>query len=250
MFNKKPKRKFSTISQSTTEKLRDELFEVRVDIKAYIRNINVLIICATLVISILAFFGYNKIDSVEKQILEKANNRLARTDSLLAKINEKKLDSINKILVAKQIEYGNTIKNFELVILQNKLLERKLFEILPANEQLTSFKYPTHYQEKQEDYFSIEPFGDKFNKEDKVLIYLKFSEKTDISKVECIGINIFLYNRHVLVKDKYYKVTQRLNKLPFQFDLDKGKYDMIIGYFTRINKDYHYYQSKRTIEIL
>jgi len=250
MFKNKPQKRESHGSYSSIEKFRDELFEVRVDLKAYIRNINVLIVCATVIISILAFFGYNKIDSVEKQILEKANARLAITDSLLAKINEKKLDSINELLSRKIVEYENTIKNFELVINQNKVIEKKLFELLPLNEQLLSFPHESYYQEQQGDYFEIYPFPDKFKNNEKAFVYFKFLEPFDISDAECIAIQIFQINRNVLLNAKYYKVNQRLNKIAIQFAYEKGKYDLFIGFFTKQNNGFHYYRMKKVIEII
>ena len=96
-------KKSNTVSEENeNNKLRDELFEYRVDIKSYIRNLNTIIIAGTLIISVLAFFGYNKIENIEKIVIDKTNQRLAITDSLLAKIDQKKIDSIKNILIVKK----------------------------------------------------------------------------------------------------------------------------------------------------
>jgi amino acid permease len=70
---------------SVVNKLRDELFEYRIDIKAYKRSLNAIIAAGTILISVIAFFGYSKIENIEKTIMNRANERLAITDSLLKK---------------------------------------------------------------------------------------------------------------------------------------------------------------------
>ena len=101
-----------------------------------IRNLNTIIIAGTLIISVLAFFGYNKIENIEKIVIDKTNQRLAITDSLLAKIDQKKIDSIKNILIVKEKEYSTIITNFEKTIQQNRELELLFLKSIPENESI------------------------------------------------------------------------------------------------------------------
>jgi len=87
---------------SSYEKLKEDLFDYRIDIKSYKRNLNTIRISGSIIISVLAFFGYNKIESIQESILRRANERLAITDSILAKIDQKKIDSLNEIIAQKE----------------------------------------------------------------------------------------------------------------------------------------------------
>ena len=126
------------MNNSSIENLRNELFDYRIDIKSYKRNLSTIIIASSVLISVLAFFGYNKIDAIENSILERANNRLAITDSILATIDQKKIDSLKLLLIEKEKEYKLTISNFEKIVAQNKKLEMKLLVSLPENERIKS----------------------------------------------------------------------------------------------------------------
>ncbi len=112
--------------KSSYEKLRDELFDTRVDLKAWIRSMKILGICVPILLFILAFLGYDKIESIEQKIL--------------SKIDEKRLNELNQRILAKEVEFEQTLKNFEKVLSKNKELEEKLLTALVSNERVSAPK--------------------------------------------------------------------------------------------------------------
>jgi hypothetical protein len=239
------------IDSSQSEKLRDELFEVRVDVKAYIRSLKILGSAVAILFTILAYFGYDKIESIQVAILSKANKRLAHTDSLLANIDQAKLDSINKMLVFKQKEYEVTLANFELALRRNKELESKLFDALKPNERI-EYQLPSWIGRSAEDFFQVRDFPDKFRSGEKLDLYLSFSESFNLSNAQALKVEITQYQGKNLYSfiDYKYKTQQRLNKFSVTLSLPKGWYLIEIGFIKRESSEFSFYRIQKKIEII
>ncbi len=227
--------------RSSYEKLRDELFDTRVDLKAWITGLKILGSSVTVLLAILAYFGYNKIESIESTILEKANARLAKTDTILSKIDERKIDELNRRLAGKQREYELTLSNFEKVLAKNKELEEKLLRSLPPNERA---EHPLRewYVRSPEDYFEVRPFATNLRRKEKQDIYLTFADKFDIKKASLLRLQLTEdKQKGFLVVDYFFKVQQRFNKLTFTVDVPVGDYILGVGFLsTEDNKDTFY----------
>lgn len=237
--------------RSIIDKLRDELFNYRVDIKSYIKNLNTIMISGTVLIALLAFFGYNRIDSIEKTILEEANKRLAVTDSILAKIDQSKIDSLNTFLIIKEKELIQTISNFEKIIYQNKSLEMKLLNSLPENDRINR-KEGGYIDGLLADYVEMKPFKTILNEKEIVYIYLVLKENVEFASDDYISLAIYPKGRGVLLDYKYYNVNSKLNKISFGLRKFKNykDYRIEVAYFKKENKDtYRRYYTSQNIEL-
>jgi len=226
------------INNSSVENLRNELFDYRVDIKSYKRNLNTIIIASSVLISVLAFFGYNKIDAIEESILERANNRLAITDSILAKIDQAKIDSLNTLLVEKEKEYKLTISNFEKIVTQNKDLEMKLLVSLPENERIKS-RNDSYYKEYPTDFFEVRPFKTILKNGQKESLFLVFKDDVEFSPEDYLTLKLYPKDRNIMLMDKCYLINSKFNKLSFglsKYDNYKT-YTLEIAYYRKENRD-------------
>lgn len=189
---------------------------------------------ATVVIAILAFFGYEKVDKIEKTILERANQRLEKTDSLLAKIDEKRIDEINQRLIEKEKEYQKTISHFDKLISQSKEIEKRLLDLLPENER-TEYPLEAYIVKPPSDLFEIRSFPSKFKVNEKANIFMILSENIDLKKVKVLSIK--LMHGDTLIKDYYYKPKVNLNKMSITFDVKQGDYRLLVGFFAESKKE-------------
>lgn len=231
------------------EKYREDLFETRVDLKAWKQSIKILSTSVTILIAILAFFGYNKIDTIESTIMNKANARLAKTDSILSEIDEKRIDDLNNKLSEKQREYEITLKNFEDLLVKNKELEDRLLLSLSPNQQI-EHKISTYFIEPANSYFEIRQGPTRFKRGDNVDIYLSFQNNFDLSRANYLRLQL-LENKENgrLLLDYFYLVEQRLNKLCFNIDVPQGFYVLNVGFISTKNTKNTYFRTIRMIEV-
>jgi len=215
-------------NKDSIDKLRDDLFDYRLDIKSYKNNLNTIIITGSILISILAFFGYMKIENIEKIILDKADLRLAKTDTLLSKIDQKKIDSLNNLLVTKEIEFAQTIINFEKIISQNQELENKLLKSLPENKRITK-GFDKYISEKPTDVFIVrKPFvGELMSGETKDL-YAIITENFEIDTNDYLSLTIYPKGRRMQLYRNVYEINSRLNKMTFGIEQFENHKDYII----------------------
>jgi hypothetical protein len=94
----KPESRSDDTQQSSYEKLRDEVLEVKVDYRAWLRSLKVIALCVTIILAILAYFGYDKIESIESTAVQRVNERLAKTDSLISLIDEVRIHQLDQML--------------------------------------------------------------------------------------------------------------------------------------------------------
>lgn len=238
-------------NDSDCEKLRNDLFEYRVSIRSYIKNLNTIIISGTIVLSVLAFFGYNKIENIQKIVLDKANQRLAQTDSILAQIDQAKIDSLNLILKSKEKQLSETIDNFEKIVSQNQLLEIKLLESLPENTR-NEPSINSYIPEYQHGIFNTRPFKQQVKLKENVFVYVVIDENFNLNENCYLSISLRPKNRNILIQYKRYIVNSRLNKISFSIDQAFEKYteyELEIGLFRKEKSDYKYYYNKFPITI-
>ncbi len=225
------------------EKLRDELTETRIDLKAWIRSMKILGICVSILLFILAFLGYDKIDSIQQKIL--------------SKIDEKRLDELNQRILAKEREFEQTLKNFEKVQSKNKELEEKLLASLPSNEQISAPRIDSSLLAPAEDRFQIRDFPLSFKKSSRQNLFLTFNDNFDLKNAELLEVAILQkksenhYNQYA---DYFFKVQQKLNKLSFVVDVEPGNYLLRAGYVIKTKGksdkvEYTFYSYEYSIRI-
>jgi len=223
---------------NSIDKLRDELFDYRLDIKAYIKNLNTIIISGSILISVLTFFGYTKIENIEQTIMEKANERLAVTDLILSKINQERIDSLNLILIKKEENYQKTISNFEKIVSLNKELENQLFKSLPENKR-TESKTNTYIEEYPTNYFKIRPFKTKVQEGELINLYVVINDGNEIKDEDYFSVKVYPKGRRVLLLSKEYIASSKFNK--FSFGINKfenyKEYELEVALFRNERND-------------
>lgn len=232
------------------DKLRDELFDYRVDIKSYRKNLNTLAVAGTILLSMLAFFGYNKIENIEETIMQRANERLALTDSLLAKIDQAKIDSLNQLLLSKEQEYNVTIANFERILRQSTDLQKKLLESLPENER-TNGKTNSYSEEYPTSIFEINSFNKSLTKDQTEFLYLIFKDNIDFSRDDYISITLYPKGGRIILLDKNYKISSKLNKISYGIPPYENykEYELQISFFKKEDNRYKRYWIKENVNL-
>lgn len=225
------------------EKLREELFEYRVDIKSYKGKLNVIIYAGSILLVILAFFGYDKIYNIETTILNRANERLAQTDSILSKIDQPRIDSINQLLLVKEQEYNVVIANFEKIVQQTMDVQSKLLESISENKR-TDNRTGRYTEEYPTDVFTIHPFNKELNRDQVEFIYVIFKDDVEFSCEDYLSIALYPKGRRMLLLDKNYAISSKFNKISFginPFETYKD-YELQISYFKKEDQNYrrHY----------
>lgn len=118
------------------ELLRDELFKYRVEIQSYKRSMNTLFGAVSFILAVLAFFGYDRIESIVNSVESRANVRLERTDSLLAKVDMRFLDSLTSVVNERTVLYEGAIEALERGARVNKEIYKRLIGSLPYNKRI------------------------------------------------------------------------------------------------------------------
>jgi hypothetical protein len=188
---------------------------------------------------ILAFFGYDKIENIEITIMNQANERLTQTDSILSKIDQSRIDSLNQILLLKEQEYNVIISNFERIVQQSMDLQSKLLESLSENER-TDMDTDRYVSESPTDIFTIYPFIKELTKNRPESIYLVFKDGVEFSKDDYLSVSLFPKGRRILILDKRYKISSKFNKMSFGINPfeDYKDYELEIAYFKKENHGY------------
>lgn len=221
------------------EKIRDELFEYRVDIKSYKAKLNVIIYAGSILLVILAFFGYDKIENIETTILDRAGERLAQTDSILAKIDQPRIDSINRLLLLKEQEYSVVISNFEKIVQQSLEIQGKLLESISENER-TDNKTDVYTQEYSTDVFIIHPFNRELIRNQVEYVYIVFNDGVEFSEEDYLSISLKPKGRGIILFSKNYAVSSKFNKVSFAIEPfeDYKEYELHVSYFKKESKNY------------
>ncbi len=225
------------------EKLRDELMDTRIDLKAWIRSMKILGVSVSIILFILAFLGYDKIESIEQKIL--------------SKIDEKRLNELNQRIIAKEREFEQTLINFEKVLSKNKELEEKLLASLVSNERVSAPKMDSSLLVPAEDKFQIREFPLTFKKNSKQNLFLTFSDNIDLKNAELLEVAILQKkseSQYTQYADYFFKVQQKLNKLSFVVDVDPGNYLLRAGYLVKSKSksdkaEYSFYSYEYNIKI-
>ena len=249
--NQTPRKETNEKEESNYEKLRDELFDYRVTIKTYIKNLNTIIISGTIIFALLAFFGYDKIENIERIIITKVDKRLAITDSILSKIDQRTIDSLNILLTEKELELKKTIENFEKTISRNNELELNLLKNLVENKRIESKNVSRHI-EPNTDVFDIREFKTDFNINELGYIYLVVRDGFELDESCFINLSLYPKNRNILLQDKYYSIDSKFNKLSFVLNEKFEKYTVYtleISLFKKEGKSYKEYKRKIDINL-
>lgn len=178
------------------EKLRDELFHYRIEIKSYQRSFGILATCVSVVIGILAFFGYERIESVMKSYESRANNRLAHTDSLLANVDAKALDSLRDAVASRTALYEKAMSELEKGTRINSELFKIIIRNLPFNSHV-EHPIDSYQQNSAAGVFDIGFYTELYKTGQTGECHVVFNENATIGPEDVFIVSIFPKNRHL-----------------------------------------------------
>lgn len=199
------------------EKLRNELFEYRVDIKSYKRSMNTLIAAASVVMTILAFFGYNRIEAIHDEVEARANARLAKTDSLLAMVDMRYLDSLKEVVNERTLLYEEAIAALERGTRVNNEIFKKLIENLPYNKRL-EVGIGAFYEKDAFNLFDVVYYSEEYGYKNTGECYVVMGDEFVKQPDDMFLVEVFPKKRNLAVYFQLFEVHDNYNKLFFKFD--------------------------------
>lgn len=265
----------SDTEEQKYEKLREEIVEVKVDYKAWLRSLKVIAVAVTIILALFAFFGYDKIESIESTIIGAVNERIAKTDSLISLVDQvriseldvrlielthrveekekeltQRIGQLNERIRAKERDYQLTLSNFERFLSKNQEVERRLLQLLPTNQRI-DYSLGTYHIRPPEDYFEIRPFPSSFERNERVDIFLTFADKFDLNRAEALCIHLMKVEegKHFLYRQYFFEVQEHLNKLALTLDVGEGDYTLETGFIEVKNDNTYFYRSAQKVEV-
>jgi len=240
-------------TKSDNSNIWQEITEIKSDYKSWLRSIKIITLSATIVIFVLAFFGYDKIEKIEDNITSSISKRLAKTDSLLAQLDVSRIDELNKELALRKSEYEKTINNLNELIKKSRQIEKLMFQSLQNNEILTNTIQPKQVnRQDHEKYFSIRnlPGPIKSGKENYIIVQINPAIK--ISKIQFLRISIIrgkINKGGTILFSSDFTVNDYINKLPLPQNFSLGKYILRTGISIKEGQGTNYYESQNEITI-
>ncbi len=199
------------------EKLRDELFQYRVEIQSYKRSIRMLCVCVSVVVAILGYFGYDRVDVIVERVEQKANARLAKTDELLAKIDTRYLDSLQSTVEERSRAYEAAISALEKGTRVNDELYKKLISGLPYNKRVEG-GVAGYVKSLATNIFDLVYYTPDYSYGKTGECYIIMSDEYTYDKSDVFLVAVFPKNRRLAVYHQAFVVHENYNKLHFSFD--------------------------------
>lgn len=232
------------------EKIKDELFQYRVEIQSYKRSMNMLWICVSIVLSILTFFGYNKIEVLLDEVKQTANEKLAETEQLLSKINTHYLDSLTTIVEERTIAYEEAIAALEKGTKVNNELYKKLISGLPYNKRIAA-EFEPYIEKDATNLFDIVFYSDHYISGQTGECYVVMGDEYSPEKDDVFFIEVMPNNRRVIIYYQTYEVLRNYNKFHFKFDKyeQSNDYNLVIALQRKQGKETIRYTISKPIAI-
>lgn len=216
-------------SRNEYEKLREELFEYRVDIKSYKNSMNTLWICVTVVIAILGFLGYDKLETLLNRVEDSANERLARTDSLLSKVDTHFLDSLTTLVNEKTVAYEATVNALERGTRVNNNMIKSLIGGLPFNKRY-DVEHTPYIETDATNLFDIIYYTDNYEYGETGVCYVLMGEEYVKKKGDILLVKVRPDNRNIVVYYQTFETFDNYNKLHYSF----GRFEQANKYILEV----------------
>lgn len=241
------------------EKLREELFQYRVEISSYKKSMKYLIGCVSVVIAVLAFFGYDKIDTIIKGIERQTNQRLAKTDSLLSTIDIYYLDSLKAVVSEKTHSYEEAIAALERGTQANQELFRIMIENMSYNTRIensfTSFNVadsqPSYIGKEGIGFFDIVYYTGELNDGGEGECYVVLEDGLERDDSDFFLVEVLPNGRNVAIFYQCFKIQGKYNKIPFvihRFE-NYSDYRLRVIYIKQSEKNNIGYSLQRPVKI-
>ena len=232
------------------EKLRDELFEYRVDIKTYKRSMSILVGSVSVIVAICGFFGYNRIEALLNKVESNANARLARTDSLLAKVDMRFLDSLTAVVEERTTQYEEAIAALEKGSRVSNDMYKKLISSLSYNKRIEKH-YDAYLQRDATNYFDLVFYSEYYKPGSTGECYVVMGEEYEKREDDMFLVEVFPRNRNIAIFHQTFDVQRNYNRLFFSFGKfeDYKEYSLRVILLRKNKKEYDGYTIYRPLSI-
>ena len=204
-------------TNASLEKIREDLFQYRVEIQSYKRSMKMLERCVCVVLAILGFAGYKTLADLIKSLEERANARLEKTDALLAKVDMRSIDSLMAIVKERTIAYEAAIDALDNGTRINNELYKKLISGLPYNRSVEN-TYPQYVGHPSNNLFDIVYYDSEYQFGKTGECYVVMGDEYIKEKSDMLLIRIIPKGRGVAVVYQTYEVHSNYNRLSFSFN--------------------------------
>lgn len=237
---KKKAEKPTLDNNDSIETMRDELFQYRVEICSYKRSMNCLIACVSVVIALLGFFGYDKIDSVADRFEERASNRLSVTDSILAKIDTHFLDSITNIINQTTIVYENALLSLEKGIQYNTDY-KQLISKQPYNKRKEGFVNSFAIRNAT-NVFDLAYYTDSIHSGNVGECFVVMRDDYDYSQEDLFLVEILPSGSNTVIYRQTFEVKSDYNKFYYQFNKQESnnKYKLEVILLKKVGNQFDF----------
>lgn len=267
--------------------LQNELVDVRSDLKSVVRVFRLLMWPTFILIAVFILYAHVKLTSMEQQLLSRIEERLAKTDALLRGIEEKRMarlerkldernremaainrrmeakaaeiETLNKRLAVKTQELGALVADIDSVRAGREELkteagdESPAFAIqeVPLNKKV-ALEVGAWLNRDPDGYFTVEGLGERVDSGETRELLVTFSEHSDYGNAGYLRVLVYRVRRDrklVPFKDEYFAIQGRVNRLPIDFDMEKGKYFVKVGTLSRAGDAYFYRAVREELEV-
>ena len=199
------------------EKLRDELFHYRIEILSFKKTIKTIVACVSIVLAILGYFGYDKIDSLVKEIEIQTNTRLAKTDSLLSKVDTHYLDSLTALVNERTALYEEACTQLEKGMEANRDLFRVIISNMDYNVR-SNKKIESYFGESGGDLFDVVFYSNPVKANSKSDCYAVMSDNVVLNEDDVFLTIVRPKGRRIAIYYQLFEIKGKYNKLPFVVD--------------------------------
>lgn len=224
------------------EKLRDELFKYRVDIKSYRRSMSTLIAAVSAIVAIFGFFGYSRIEDLLNKVEMTANARLAKTDSLLASIDTHYLDSLTAVVEERTAQYEEAIAALERGTKVNNDVVKRIISSLPYNKR-AQIRYETYVRKDATNYYELLFYTDLYSAASTGECYVVMGAEYDRQKDDYFLIEVLPIDTNVAIYYQTFEIQDTYNKMYFRFARyeDKREYRLNVILIRKKGAEYEGY---------
>lgn len=250
MTKKTTKSVTEDVGPSSYEKLRDEVFQYRVETKAQLKSFRYLVSFATVLIALLAFFGYDKIDRVIDKIEERTNSRLANTDSLLSLIDTRYLDSLTSAVSQRTAIYEKALTELERGTKVSQEYFRVIGNSLPYNKE-SEIKIDSYFNDNRINVIDVVRYSEILHDREIGDCIVSIRDDVDINEGDVLEVKVFPKGRRIVMFSQFYKVNKPLNRLPFRITRynDYQDYTLLVSYYSLQDNQYRAYIIEKSFKL-
>lgn len=252
MVKKKEKNIEAHTEESSTqyEKLRDELFQYRVEIQSFKHSMRTIWISITVGFTLFGFLGYGKVEALLDRVETKANERLSKTDSLLAKVDTQYLDSLIAVVNEKTLAYEASVAALEKGTLVNNNLMKSIIKDIPYNKRF-DVKHTPYFETDATNMFNVIYYTDNYAYGETGDCYVVMGEEYKKEEGDVFLVEIKVENRNIAVFYQTFEAFENYNKLHYSFGDHKhgSRYLLVIALIRKRGTDFIGYTQTKPIVV-